>query len=366
MKVEINASNLETFWYCVKNFFSIKLVGIHSFCLTYAKLYFVPKFEHRVVGYDNKICIMIKSLIERFNFRGCLIQNMIIHEDLKNITLPLFVAIIAPNGSIYNFSPKLNILKGMSTNNDPIAAYIMLLTTNIGVCFLKDVNFEDLNDMKLEDIRGNENKETSTWYMWLKSKYTTLECQMTNFKLVSEGKSRKKSVVVGPWGGNGGNSWDDGTLTGVREIKLVYDRCIDSIHVVYDKNGNPFTTEKHGGVGGNKTAEIKLQFPDEFLMSVSGHYCPVVRGGTPVIRSLTFKSNRKTFGPYGVEEGTPFTFSIDGCYVVGFKGRSDWYLDAIAFTLSTTQSKSLFQKVKRGLYNRLTSIAPKSSSSKDA
>ncbi|XP_045804803.1 jacalin-related lectin 19 isoform X1 [Trifolium pratense] len=178
-----------------------------------------------------------------------------------------------------------------------------------------------------------------------------------------EATGKKKSVIVGPWGGNGGTSWDDGTFTGIREIKLVYDRCIDSICVVYDKNGKPFATEKHGGVGGNKTAEIKLQYPDEYLISVSGYYYPVVRGGSPVIRSLTFKSNRRIFGPYGVEEGTPFTFSIDGGQVVGFKGRGDWYLDSIAFTLSNAPSKSLLQKVQKGLY-RLTSIAPKSKSSK--
>lgn len=67
-----------------------------------------------------------------------------------------------------------------------------------------------------------------------------------------------KSMMVGPWGGNGGRSWDDdGTsFTGVREITLVYDRCIDSIRVVYDKNGKPFTADKHGGLGGNKTAEV--------------------------------------------------------------------------------------------------------------
>lgn len=61
---------------------------------------------------------------------------------------------------------------------------------------------------------------------------------------------------MGPWGGNGGNSWDDGTFTGVREIKLVYGHCIDSIQVVYDRNGKPLTAKKHGGVGGNKTAEV--------------------------------------------------------------------------------------------------------------
>lgn len=75
-----------------------------------------------------------------------------------------------------------------------------------------------------------------------------------NNKDQSNGK--KKSILVGPWGGNGGSSWDDGIYHGVREITLVYDRCIDSIRVVYDKNGKPISAEKHGGMGGNKTAEV--------------------------------------------------------------------------------------------------------------
>lgn len=72
-----------------------------------------------------------------------------------------------------------------------------------------------------------------------------------------QSSGRKMNVVVGPWGGNGGTDWDDGSsYKGVREIKLVYDHCIDSIRVVYDKNGKPVAAEKHGGVGGSKTAEV--------------------------------------------------------------------------------------------------------------
>jgi hypothetical protein len=170
--------------------------------------------------------------------------------------------------------------------------------------------------------------------------------------------------LLGPWGGNGGTSWDDGTYHGVREIMLVYDRCIDSIRVVYDKNGKPVTAEKHGGIGGNQTAEIKLQCPEEFLVTVSGHYCPVVHGGGPVIRSLAFKSNRRTFGPYGVEEGTPFTFSMDGGIIVGLTGRSGWHLDAIGFRLSRLQTTKLFQRFQKGL-QKLTSSVSKPSASKD-
>ncbi|GLU22355.1 hypothetical protein SLE2022_384360 [Rubroshorea leprosula] len=171
--------------------------------------------------------------------------------------------------------------------------------------------------------------------------------------------NKKMSVVAGPWGGNGGTTWDDGTHEGIREITLVYGDCIDSLRVVYDRNGKPFMAEKHGGVGGPQKAEIKLQYPDEFLVSVSGYYCPVVYGGSPVIRSVTFKSNQRTFGPFGVEEGTPFALTVEGGgRVVGMYGRSGWYLDSIGFRLSQVRSPKLLQKVQKKL-QRLTSTASK-------
>ncbi|KAJ9190292.1 hypothetical protein P3X46_001511 [Hevea brasiliensis] len=187
---------------------------------------------------------------------------------------------------------------------------------------------------------------------------------MENIKEKSSGK--KKSILVGPWGGNGGSSWDDGMYNGVREITLVFDRCIDSIQVVYDKNGKPVTAEKHGGVGGSNTAEIKLQYPEEFLVSASGHYSPVVPGWSPVIRSLTLKSNKRTFGPFGVEEGTPFTLSMEGGSIVGFMGRSGWYLDSIGFRLSRSQSTKLLQKVQKSLQRLTSSVSKSSASNKDS
>nr|XP_023911647.1 jacalin-related lectin 19-like [Quercus suber] len=174
----------------------------------------------------------------------------------------------------------------------------------------------------------------------------------------------KSIILLGPWGGNGGTKCDDGTYHGVREITIVYDRCIDLIRVVYDKNGKSIPAEKHGGLGGNPTAEIKLQCPEEFLVTVSGHYCPVVHGGSPVIRSLTFRSKKRTFRPFGIEEGTPFSFSMDGGLIVGFNGRSGWCLDAIGFRLSRIQTTKVFQRVQKSL-RKLTSTASKSSAPKD-
>lgn len=68
--------------------------------------------------------------------------------------------------------------------------------------------------------------------------------------------AKKKSYDVGLWGGQGGTTWDDGVYNGVREITVVYGHCIDSICVVYDKNGKPVKGEKHGGTGGYKTAQV--------------------------------------------------------------------------------------------------------------
>lgn len=82
-----------------------------------------------------------------------------------------------------------------------------------------------------------------------------------------------------------------------------------------------------------------------------------------MIRSLTFRSNKRTFGPYGVQEGTPFSLPIEGGQIVGFKGRSGWYLDSLGFHLSRVQTTRVLQKVQQRL-RRLTSsvsLGPKES-----
>ncbi|GKB57600.1 jacalin-related lectin 19-like protein [Tanacetum coccineum] len=153
------------------------------------------------------------------------------------------------------------------------------------------------------------------------------------------------SILFGPWGGNCGNHWDDGVHGGIREITLIYSSCIDSIRVTYDDNVKPLLAEKHGGMGGTKSAQIKLRFPEEVLISVSGHYCPVVYGANPVIRSLTFKSNQRTYGPFGVEAGTPFNFLSNEGYIVGLYGRSGWFLDSLGFYVSPPKL-TLFKRIQ--------------------
>lgn len=134
--------------------------------------------------------------------------------------------------------------------------------------------------------------------------------------------------------------------------------------IIERKKGTIFSYFKNNTIFFFNVLQIKLQYPEKFLVTVSGHYCPVVHGGSPVITSLTFRSNKRTFGPFGIEEGTPFTFSMDGGLIVGFNGRSGWYLDAIGFRLSRVQTTKLFQRVQKSL-RKLTSTASNSSATKD-
>lgn len=154
----------------------------------------------------------------------------------------------------------------------------------------------------------------------------------------------KNHIAVGPWGGSYGSQWDDGLYSGVRQIVLTYGAGIDSIQIEYDKQGSAVWSEKHGGTGGYKTEKVKLDYPEECLTSVHGYYGNLYDGGPLCIRSLTFVSNLKKYGPYGVEQGTYFSSPMNEHNIIGFYGRSGWYLDAIGAHLKpikNTSSKSI-------------------------
>ncbi|CAK7346306.1 unnamed protein product [Dovyalis caffra] len=136
-------------------------------------------------------------------------------------------------------------------------------------------------------------------------------------------------ISVGPWGGQSGARWDDGVYNTVRQVVICHGAAIDSIQFEYDKRGSSVWSEKHGGTGCLKTSKVKLDCPDEYLVSISGHCGCVVDYGPVLIRSLMFESNKKKYGPFGIQYGTYFSIPMTGGKIVGFHGRSSWYLDSI-------------------------------------
>ncbi|RDX60745.1 Pentatricopeptide repeat-containing protein, partial [Mucuna pruriens] len=166
---------------------------------------------------------------------------------------------------------------------------------------------------------------TYRWHMVIRIAYTILKMSFED--------SKKKPESVGPWGGNGGSRWDDGIYSGVRQLVIVHGEGIDSIQIEYDKKGTSIWSEKHGGSGCHKTDKVKLDCPNEFLTKIHGYYGSLNQWGPNLVRSLSFESNKKTYGPFGVQQGTYFSVPISGAKIVGFHGRCGWYIDAIGVYL---------------------------------
>ncbi|KAJ8762178.1 hypothetical protein K2173_007332 [Erythroxylum novogranatense] len=166
------------------------------------------------------------------------------------------------------------------------------------------------------------------------SAYVTIDGSSYSF-----GGGEKKPISVGPWGGENGVLWDDGVYSTVRQLVIAHDAGIDSIQIEYDKNGTSIWSEKHGGSGGNRIDKVKLDYPEELLTSVGGYYGRVSVWGPVFIRLLIFESNKRTYGPFGVEQGTFFSFPVSGSKNVGFHGKSGWYLDAIGMYLKPLQKE---------------------------
>ncbi|KAM7521165.1 hypothetical protein LguiB_020127 [Lonicera macranthoides] len=141
------------------------------------------------------------------------------------------------------------------------------------------------------------------------------------------------TITVGPWGGQDGIYWDDGVYSTIRQVEIAYGAGIDSIRFEYEMKGASVWSEKHGGVGSTKTDKIKLGYPDEFLTSIRGYHGSLNEWGPGLIRSLTFESNKRTYGPYGIEQGIYFSLPMIEGKIVGFHGKCGWYLDAIGVHL---------------------------------
>ncbi|MCL7049195.1 hypothetical protein MKW94_011273 [Papaver nudicaule] len=159
----------------------------------------------------------------------------------------------------------------------------------------------------------------------------------------------KSPICAGPWPSSSGTTrqegdpWDDGFHTTVEKIVIVHGAGIDSVKFEYhdSSTGTSVWSQKHGGSGGFKTDKIKLDYPGEYLKSISGHYGSIHDWSPVFIRSLTLESNRKKYGPFGSQQGTPFSFPATSTpsKIIGFHGHSSWYLTAIGVYLKPVEDQ---------------------------
>lgn len=149
-------------------------------------------------------------------------------------------------------------------------------------------------------------------------------------------------IKFGPYGGKGGDAWEEKAFTRIRAFLIWHKEWIYSFQIHYEKNGELIWSMKHGGDGGYRS-EVVFDHPDEYLVSLHGYYSYIGNWGiaATVVRSLTLETNKRSYGPFGEEDGTKFSFPT-GTKFSGLHGRSGHYLDAIGpHTVSTQQPHPL-------------------------
>ncbi|KAL0314696.1 UNVERIFIED_CONTAM: Agglutinin [Sesamum angustifolium] len=142
----------------------------------------------------------------------------------------------------------------------------------------------------------------------------------------------------GPWGGCGGRHWDDGVFSAVKQIHVHVNAfvCIRGIQFEYlGRDGSSTWSPCHGANFVKPEIEIKCK-EDEVLIGVAGFYGRAKGSGEiEVIKSLSFYTNKRLYGPYGDENGNHFTsMACRNGKVVGFRGSSSGaYLNSIGLHL---------------------------------
>ncbi|OAY75751.1 Salt stress-induced protein [Ananas comosus] len=138
-------------------------------------------------------------------------------------------------------------------------------------------------------------------------------------------------VKLGLWGGNEGTLHDiDGHPTRLTKIVIRSAHAIDALQFDYVEDGKTFAAGQWGGNGGNSDT-IEFQ-PGEYLIAIKGTTGPLA-GVANLVRSLTFISNMRTYGPFGLEHGTPFSVPVASGRIVAFYGRFGSLVDAFGIYL---------------------------------
>ncbi|KAK1427337.1 hypothetical protein QVD17_16020 [Tagetes erecta] len=140
-------------------------------------------------------------------------------------------------------------------------------------------------------------------------------------------------ITHGPWGSRlNGNEWVYWPPQGIiSKIILSYKSVICSIEFrTYSGKGEVQISSFGTLYRSITTEEICFDCPDEYIVAISGTYGVYLPYGQ-VIQSISFKTNKKLYGPYGSDlTGTAFSHDIkDHEVIVGFHGRSRDFLNAI-------------------------------------
>ncbi|RZS13642.1 hypothetical protein BHM03_00045254 [Ensete ventricosum] len=75
--------------------------------------------------------------------------------------------------------------------------------------------------------------------------------------------------------------------------------------------------------------KIAFDLPFEILTHVTGYFGTTMLMGPTAVKSLMFHTTKRGYRPYGDELGTFFSSSLVDGMIIGFHGRSGWYIDSV-------------------------------------
>ena len=78
---------------------------------------------------------------------------------------------------------------------------------------------------------------------------------------------------------------------------------------------------------------------DEHLIGITGNVG--VYEGYTVIRSMSFHTNKKNYGPYGTNQGTSFSLPVAKGSFGGFSGNYGAYIDSFSVILQSSSFGSI-------------------------
>ncbi|KAL9998606.1 putative jacalin-like lectin domain-containing protein [Helianthus debilis subsp. tardiflorus] len=141
---------------------------------------------------------------------------------------------------------------------------------------------------------------------------------------------------AGPWGACGGQPWDDGVLSAIKQVRI----HLGELNVIYGlqfkylkSDGKSVMSQIHGGTDGVEMSLVNLDDNGEFFTGISGFYGPVEGfDEMEAIASISFHTNLRIHGPYGKQRGAgyfSYSSTASSGKVVGFHGRNNGFLSAI-------------------------------------
>ncbi|XAR61762.1 hypothetical protein NMG60_11016272, partial [Bertholletia excelsa] len=151
-------------------------------------------------------------------------------------------------------------------------------------------------------------------------------------------------VSVGQWGGQGVSSWSDVSADGVVSgITIGYgDIVISLLFHFTSADGQTSDSARHGGTGG-EIKKVLFNYPEEYITAITISYgLHEGYARTPLISSLTIKTNTAEYGPFGASgSDTTVTIPIEKGSVVGFFGRAGAFIDALGIHLRPTANRKV-------------------------